>query len=101
MDREARGNQRGVAGTQRDRIVDASPQVQARGPGRRVGGKLRADPLVEDPDVEFFPVQRTCLSFVTLAPRGFASRNAMACSTMPCAIRDLGARASACAPLSS
>ena len=41
------------AGRERDRRVDAGAQVHAGGAGRRVGGQVRADALVEDLSVEF------------------------------------------------
>jgi hypothetical protein len=58
VDREARGDERAVAGPQRDRLVDAGAQVEARGAAGGIGGQLRADPLVEDPDVEFLQSRR-------------------------------------------
>ena len=55
-----------LAGRERDRRVDAGAHVEARGAGGRIGGQLRADPLVEDLDVEFFH-QEACLMGVTVA----------------------------------
>src|SRR5258706_9388774 len=52
MNRNARGYERGYARAQRQRRVDASADVEARGSGSGVRGKLGTDPFVEDPDVE-------------------------------------------------